>query len=99
TSDLVTSFIREMIFARFRIPARSLAVALPFGLALVFLASCARSPQKKEAVFLETGRKHLQAKDFERASIDFRNALQVAPKDAEPHYQLGLAYLGAGDLQ
>lgn len=63
------------------------------------LANCSRNPRQKEAAFLEAGRKHLQARDFERASLDFRNAVQVAPKDAEPHYQLGLAYLESGNAQ
>jgi tetratricopeptide (TPR) repeat protein len=69
------------------------------GASCALLSSCSRSPQKREAVFLSNGQKHLQARDFERAIIDFRNAVQVMPKDAEPHYQLGLAYLSAGNAQ
>ena len=63
------------------------------------LVGCTRNPKKREAVFLETGRKHVQARDFNRALIDFRNAAQAMPKDAEPHYQLGLAYLASGNAQ
>ena len=71
------------------------------GLALmvVFLGACTRSPQQKEAAFLEDGKKHLAGKDFARAIIDFRNAIQAMPKDAEPHYQIGLADLGSGNAQ
>jgi tetratricopeptide (TPR) repeat protein len=67
------------------------------GALCALLSSCSRNPQKREAAFLATGQKHLQARDYERATIDFRNAIQVMPKDAEPHYQLGLAYLASGN--
>ena len=79
--------------------ARSVALVLSSVLACAWLAGCSRSPQQKEADFLTSGRKHLQARDFERASLDFRNAAQAMPKDAEPHYQRGLSYLGSGDVQ
>ncbi len=78
--------------------SRSIALVLSTGL-LCLLVSCSRDPVKKEATFLQTGRKHVEAKDFERAIIDFRNAAQAMPKDAEPHYQLGLVYLQTGDAQ
>lgn len=48
---------------------------------------------------MESGKSHLQAHDFSRAAIDFRNAIQLTPNDAEPHYQLGLTYLQSGDGQ
>jgi Tfp pilus assembly protein PilF len=76
---------------------RSAVIVLCSCLACVFLAGCSRNPQRKEAGFLETGQKHLQARDFERAVLDFRNAIQATPKDAEPHYQLGLTYLQSGN--
>jgi tetratricopeptide (TPR) repeat protein len=38
----------------------------------------------------------MQEKDYSRAALDFRNAARVMPKDAEPFYQLGLAYLANG---
>jgi tetratricopeptide (TPR) repeat protein len=61
--------------------------------------SCAKKPQQKEAIFLAEGRKHLQTKDFDRAILDFRNAIQAMPNDSEAHYQLGLAYLESGNGQ
>jgi tetratricopeptide (TPR) repeat protein len=78
--------------------SRSIALVLSIGVACV-LVSCSRNPLKKEAAFLETGKKHIEARDFDRAIIDFRNAAQATPKDAEPHYQLGLVYLQTGDAQ
>jgi tetratricopeptide (TPR) repeat protein len=63
------------------------------------LAGCSRTPQQKEAKFLDIGRKHLQKHDLQSAILDFRNASQVMPQDAEPHYQLGLAVLELGYAQ
>ena len=64
---------------------------------ILFSAACARSPQQREARFLDLGKKLLQKSDYARAGLQFRNAIQQAPADAEPYYQLGLAYSGAGD--
>ena len=75
----------------------SLKSLICLGMAAVLWTGCARKPEEKEASFLEDGRKHFAAKDFARAAIDFRNAAQAMPKDAEPHYQLGLAYLESGN--
>src|SRR5215471_3140675 len=36
-------------------------------------------------------------KDYSRAALEFRNATNIAPKDAEPVYQLALAHLYSGD--
>ena len=60
--------------------------------------SCRRSPQQNYASLIESGNRYLAQKDYVRATIQFRNAAQVAPKNAEPLYQLGLAYLAAGSV-
>jgi tetratricopeptide (TPR) repeat protein len=36
---------------------------------------------------------------LDRAILDFRNASRIMPKDPEPHYQLGLAFMGTGNGQ
>jgi tetratricopeptide (TPR) repeat protein len=41
----------------------------------------------------------MQRQDFGRAALEFRNAARVLPKDAEPYYQLGLAYFAQQDLR
>jgi tetratricopeptide (TPR) repeat protein len=65
----------------------------------VFLVSCSKSPKDQEAKSLASGTAHLREKDYGRAILDFRNAIQSMPEDAEPFYQLGLAYLANGDVQ
>lgn len=61
------------------------------------LAGCARSPQERYAKYLKEGRKSFVDKDFLKASVDFKNASQALPQEAEPHYQLGLTALASGD--
>lgn len=46
---------------------------------------------------MERGRRLLQRRDYPRAELEFRSAIQAAPRDAEPYYQLGLTELAAGN--
>lgn len=69
---------------------------VPLFLALI-LTGCAWSPEAKSAKFIETGKKLLQKQDYNRAILQFRNAIRLTPKNAEAYYQLGLAFLGAED--
>jgi tetratricopeptide (TPR) repeat protein len=39
----------------------------------------------------------MDKKDYARALLEFKNAAAATPKDAEPYYQLGLAFFGTGD--
>ena len=66
-------------------------------LAMLAFSGCIRSPEEKEARFLEAGKKALASGDYARALIQFRNAALIKKADAEPYYQLALAYLGTAD--
>lgn len=55
------------------------------------------SPQAKKARFLASGKAKLEKKDYARAMLDLKNAIRLAPKEAEPYYQLSLAYLATND--
>jgi tetratricopeptide (TPR) repeat protein len=72
---------------------------LLFLLTAAFLPGCNSSPSAKEARYLQKGQTLTEKKDFARALLEFRNAAQVMPKDAEPWYQTGLAALGARDVR
>ena len=72
-------------------------VALLLG--VLAFAGCMRSPEAKSAAYIEAGKKLLEKKDPARAILEFRNATQATPKNAEAYYQLALAYLAAGDLR
>jgi tetratricopeptide (TPR) repeat protein len=80
---------------KYRGPACVAGMAI---IAVLFLSGCA-NPAEKRAKFVETGKRFLDKKDYPRATLQFRNAIQVMPKDAEAHYELALAYLGMGATQ
>ena len=77
---------KEFVFARRRICIAG------------FLVGCGSSPQAKEAKFLKKGQEYLAKKDYARATLEFRNAANVMPRDAEPHYQTGLVFLETGNM-
>src|ERR1035441_5723191 len=62
---------------------------------LLILASafsgCGRSPEARRNRYLEAGKKMLAQKDYDRAIIEFKNAVSAMPKDPESHYQLAVA--------
>jgi Flp pilus assembly protein TadD len=65
-----------------------------FGLAAAVaavLAGCASSPQQKETAFLKRGHALVAQKEYARAALEFQNAADAMPKDAEPYYQIGLS--------
>ena len=66
-------------------------------LAVVCLCAC-QTPAQKVAGFLSAGKKDLDNRNYANAILRFRLASRLAPKDAEPHFYLGLAYWAAGDL-
>jgi|SRR5579863_8365635 len=66
--------------------------------AVLICACCSTSPQAKETKHLHKGAALLAKKDYARALLEFQNAAEAMPKDAEPYYQMGLAYLASGNL-
>lgn len=61
------------------------------------LAACSGSPRQREARSMELGKRLLEKKDYVRAGLEFRKAIQSWPADAEPYYQLGLTYVESGN--
>jgi tetratricopeptide (TPR) repeat protein len=55
------------------------------------LAGCSR--EAAEARYLAKGRVFFQKRDYARALLEFKNATQQIPLDAEPYYQIGLTYV------
>jgi tetratricopeptide (TPR) repeat protein len=78
-----------------RWPYRS---ALVLMMTVFALSSCS-SPEQKKSKFLAAGKQLLAKKDYPRSILQFKNAIQLFPKDAEAHYQLAQAYLAAGGIQ
>ncbi len=53
------------------------------------LVGCGGADERK-AAYLERGMQLVEEGNFEKAQLEFKNALQIDPKDANAHYQLGL---------
>lgn len=60
------------------------------------MAGCLRSPEEKYAEFMESGKGYMEKQDYSSAVLQFRNAAQVMPQDAEAHYQAAVAELRMG---
>src|SRR5579871_3479122 len=74
------------------------AVGSLAALVLLFATGCDRSPQAKEAKYLKRGQAQVAKNDYGRALLEFQNAAQVMPKDAEPYYRMALVYLKTNNL-
>jgi tetratricopeptide (TPR) repeat protein len=66
---------------------------------LVCTTGCSRDPRAQEMHFLQSGKRLVEKKDYPRALLEFKNAARFVPHDAEPYYQIALAYLASGDAQ
>jgi tetratricopeptide (TPR) repeat protein len=58
---------------------------------------CSRDPNIKKQKYLESGLSYFQQQKYREAEIQFRNAVQVDPRFAQAHYQLGETYLRLQD--
>src|SRR5208337_5495194 len=63
---------------------------------LIAATGCKSNPEKAKTKYLESVLSYVDKKQYDAAVIQFKKALQVDPKYAEAHYQLGLAYLHQG---
>src|ERR1017187_5928183 len=63
------------------------------------LFSCATSPSQKEAKYLRRGNDLMERREFGRALLEFRNAAQAMPRDAEALYRIALAAYAMGDVR
>src|SRR6266699_958444 len=91
-----------MMKSSLRVDSRMLVfLVLVFSLALTLIsaAACARTPQQKQARFLERVKKLLADKNYQRAVLEFRNAIQLNLRDPEPYYQMALADLATKDFR
>ncbi len=76
------------------ISPRLLAV---FLLLPVILTGCTRDPNVRKQRFLESGNRYREQGKLREAAIQYANAVQIDPRFAEAHYQLGETYLKLKD--
>jgi tetratricopeptide (TPR) repeat protein len=72
----------------FRTPNRSAAV-MAVVLTVFGLAGCGGAESRK-ARHLEKGQNYLTAGNFDKARVEFQNALQIAPADPETRFEMGV---------
>ncbi len=71
----------------------SIALLLVAVIAVAGFTLVRRSPQENRQRFMESGRRYYDKGEYEKASIQFRNALQNDPDSADAYYELALSYL------
>lgn len=86
-----------MTLARIGARARTRAAAALAAAALCLCVSCSR-PEVAAAKYLERGKARLEKQDYSRATLELKNAIRLAPKNAEARYQLGLAQVAVRDI-
>lgn len=59
---------------------------------LLLLAILPQCTDKKSNEYVKEGLDHIEAQDFGRAELSFKQALEKNPKNAEAHYNLGGVY-------
>ena len=84
---------REVIVKRRRGKNHRLSCALFVLLALQPAAGCA-SKEERAGSHLDKAAAYLERHEWDKAVIELRNALQLAPGSDEAYYALGRAYLG-----
>jgi tetratricopeptide (TPR) repeat protein len=67
----------------------SLPLWAVLGLSLLAASGCGGA-QARKAKHFEKGQNFLAAGNLEKARIEFQNVLQIAPKDAEARFEMGL---------
>jgi tetratricopeptide (TPR) repeat protein len=60
---------------------------------LAVLVGCTRNPDAAKRKYVESGMKYMDEKKYDSAVIQFKKALQIDPRWAEAHYELGQADL------
>jgi cellulose synthase operon protein C len=79
--------------------SRSVAIRLVLVGFLVpaLLTACNRDPNVRKQKFLESGNRYRDKGKLREAAIQYSNAIQVDPRFAEAHFQLGETYLKLKD--
>ena len=67
-------------------------VAILLGCLGIVLLGCSQDPEVKKQKHFSRGQEYLSQWRLEEAIIEFRNVIQIAPKFADGHNQLGRAY-------
>jgi tetratricopeptide (TPR) repeat protein len=76
-------------------PLLRLVLTLVVALSLASASGCGGA-QERKAKHMDKGETYLAAGNFDKARVEFRNVLQIDPKDPQALYRLGVIEEGAG---
>src|SRR5262245_11828669 len=63
---------------------------------VVATIGCSRDPNVRKKEYFESGARFYKQEKYREAAVQYQNALQLDPRYAEAHYQLGLCYIKLG---
>src|SRR5262244_3505325 len=66
---------------------------------LLIAYGCKGDPQATKAAHMQKGEAYVAQEKYAEAIIEFRNAIKLDPKDAQPYYKLALVFLKQGEPQ
>ena len=55
-------------------------------------------PEQKKMKFFNKGKAFFEKGDFQKASLEFKNAIQIDPKFADAYYMLGMVSIRKEDV-
>jgi putative PEP-CTERM system TPR-repeat lipoprotein len=64
---------------------------LALAISATLLVGCGGAEERK-SVYMEKAMSSMAAGDYDKARIELKNVLQIDPKDADAHYQLGTVF-------
>jgi tetratricopeptide (TPR) repeat protein len=79
--------------------SRSVAIRLLLACSMiaVLFAGCSRDPNVRKQKYFDSGGRYFAEGKYREAAIQYANAVQVDPRFAQAHYQLGETFLKLGD--
>lgn len=78
--------------------SKHLSYTLSAALLLCGLSACEKPPEK-EARYIRQGNALFEKGEYAKARLEYKNAAQIIPTDAEPRYRLGLVDEAEGDVK
>jgi tetratricopeptide (TPR) repeat protein len=71
---------------------------LAFSLVLLLVGCFQASPEAKKAKHRERGQGYFEKAKYAEALIEYKNVVQIDPKDSDAHYRLALTYIKIGGM-
>ena len=84
------TFVTSRFWPRFSHHPVNLITTLLLALVIGAVVTGCSDPSVRKAEFLKRGQDYLAAKDYDKAEVEFKNVLQIDPKDPVAYFHFGL---------